>query len=100
MKINESGRLNGINSYQRNIESREAQHIDKKQRRKDEVSISMKAMELNAQSKVQDPERAEKVQRLKEEVESGRTRCLPNDWQINCFLIFNPITNRVNPSER
>ncbi|MGG1877335.1 MULTISPECIES: flagellar biosynthesis anti-sigma factor FlgM [Paenibacillus] len=71
MKINESGRLNGINSYQRNIESREAQHIDKKQRRKDEVSISMKAMELNAQSKVQDPERAEKVQRLKEEVESG-----------------------------
>lgn len=70
MKINESGRLNGINSYQRNIESREMQPIDKK-RRKDEVSISMKAIELNAQSKVSDPERAEKIQRLKEEVSSG-----------------------------
>ncbi|MGG3507701.1 flagellar biosynthesis anti-sigma factor FlgM [Paenibacillus lautus] len=70
MKINESGRVNGINSYQRNIESRE-QHIDKKKRRKDEVSISPEAMELSAQSKVQDPERAEKIQRLKESVANG-----------------------------
>ncbi|WP_436756424.1 flagellar biosynthesis anti-sigma factor FlgM, partial [Streptomyces sp. URMC 124] len=71
MKINESGRVNGVNSYQRNIESRELQHIDKNKRKKDEVSISPEAMELSAQSKVQDPERAEKIQRLKEAVSNG-----------------------------
>ncbi|MGG3284513.1 flagellar biosynthesis anti-sigma factor FlgM [Paenibacillus solani] len=97
MKINESGRVNGINSYQRNIESREKQHIDKK-RRKDEVSISPEAMELSAQSKVQDPERAEKIQRLKESVANG-TYEVPVDRLADKMLPYFQSYNKSGESK-
>lgn len=98
MKINESGRVNGINSYQRNIESREMQHIDKKKRRKDEVSISPEAMELSAQSKVQDPERAEKIQRLKEAVANG-TYEVPVDRLADKLLPYFQSYNKSGESK-
>lgn len=97
MKINESGRVNGINSYQRNIESREKHHIDKK-RRKDEVSISPEAMELSAQSKVQDPERAEKIQRLKESVANG-TYEVPVDRLADKMLPYFQSYNKSGESK-
>ncbi|MBO2944850.1 flagellar biosynthesis anti-sigma factor FlgM [Paenibacillus sp. F411] len=72
MKINESGRVNNIQSYQRNIESRDMHSIEKKKSRKDELSISSEALELSAQiHKVQDPARADKIQKLKDAVSSG-----------------------------
>jgi negative regulator of flagellin synthesis FlgM len=98
VKINESGRVNGINSYQRNIESREMQHIDKKKRRKDEVSISPEAMELSAQSKVQDPERAEKIQRLKESVANG-TYGVPVDRLADKLLPYFQSYNKSRESK-
>ena len=45
MKINETGRLGAINNYQRQIESHR-QEMDRKARRKDEVSISAEAKEF------------------------------------------------------
>lgn len=98
MKINESGRVNGVNSYQRNIESRELQHIDKKNRKKDEVSISPEAMELSAQSKVQDPERAEKIQRLKEAVSNG-TYEVPADRLVDKLLPYFQTYNKSGESK-
>ncbi|ANY74061.1 flagellar biosynthesis anti-sigma factor FlgM [Paenibacillus ihbetae] len=98
MKINESGRVNGVNSYQRNIESRELQHIDKKKRKKDEVSISPEAMELSAQSKVQDPERTEKIQRLKEAVSNG-TYEVPADRLVDKLLPYFQTYNKSGESK-
>ncbi|EHB54690.1 flagellar biosynthesis anti-sigma factor FlgM [Paenibacillus lactis] len=98
MKINESGRVNGVNSYQRNIESRELQHIDKKKRKKDEVSISPEAMELSAQSKVQDPERAKKIQRLKEAVSNG-TYEVPADRLVDKLLPYFQTYNKSGESK-
>lgn len=71
MRINETGRVGAINSYQRNIES--GQKIEeKKNRRKDEVSISAEAMEmLQATERSSNSERIQHIQDLKQQVSSG-----------------------------
>ncbi|WP_106767253.1 flagellar biosynthesis anti-sigma factor FlgM [Paenibacillus faecalis] len=74
MKINDTGRVGAVHSYQRNMEAhrQEQQH---KPRRKDEVSISPEAKEmLHAQERAGDPSRIEKIQALKEQVSSGTYR--------------------------
>ncbi|CAM2934129.1 flagellar biosynthesis anti-sigma factor FlgM [Paenibacillus sediminis] len=71
MKINETGRIGAINSYQRNVEARE-NFTGKKNRQKDQVSISPEAKEmLEAQNQVQDPQRAERINDLKQSVATG-----------------------------
>ncbi|AOZ93233.1 flagellar biosynthesis anti-sigma factor FlgM [Paenibacillus crassostreae] len=71
MKINETGRVGAINSYQRNIEAGR-QNEDKKSRRKDEVTISAEAMEmLQATERSSNSERAGQIQDLKQQVTSG-----------------------------
>ncbi|WP_211749595.1 flagellar biosynthesis anti-sigma factor FlgM [Paenibacillus sp. Marseille-Q4541] len=71
MKINESGRIGAINSYSRNIESGQ-QTESKKASRKDEVTISPEAMEmLQKQEQVNNSERAQRIQELKQQVASG-----------------------------
>jgi negative regulator of flagellin synthesis FlgM len=71
MKINETGRVGGVSSYQRNMDM-PRQEEQKKNRRKDEVSISAEAMEmLQAQDKTTDAERAQKIQDLKSRVSAG-----------------------------
>lgn len=71
MKINETGRVGAINSYQRNIESGQKSE-EKKNRRKDEVSISAEAMEmLQATERSSNAERTQHIQDLKQQVASG-----------------------------
>lgn len=71
MKINETGRVGAVQSYQRNMETNR-QEQQNKPRRKDEVSISTEAMEmLQAQERAGDPARLQKIQSLKEQVSSG-----------------------------
>lgn len=71
MKINETGRIGAINSYQRNVESGNQAEL-KKSRRKDEVSISPEAIKmLQEQERTQDPERIQRIQELKSQVSSG-----------------------------
>ncbi len=71
MKINDTGRIGGVNPYQRNMESQRAE-AKKMERRKDEVSISSEAIEmLEAQERTSDPERAKRIQDLKQQVASG-----------------------------
>lgn len=71
LKINETGRMNGVNSYQRNIDV-PRQEESRKSRRKDEVTISAEAMEmLHAKEQTKDPERARKIEELKARVEAG-----------------------------
>ncbi|MDR9853374.1 flagellar biosynthesis anti-sigma factor FlgM [Paenibacillus sp. VCA1] len=71
MKVNDTGRLGGINPYQRNVESREY-HVEKKKRQTDKVSFSPEALEmLDDAKRAQDPERAKRIQQLKESVATG-----------------------------
>ncbi|MCL6601875.1 MAG: flagellar biosynthesis anti-sigma factor FlgM [Paenibacillus sp.] len=72
MKINETGRINAINPYQRNAESQRQEQM-KKSTRKDEVSISTEAMKLlQAQNSGKvDAERTLKIEELKQQVSAG-----------------------------
>ncbi|AHV99354.1 flagellar biosynthesis anti-sigma factor FlgM [Paenibacillus sabinae] len=72
MKINESGRINPINPYQRNAESQRQEQM-KKNTPKDEVTISTEAMKLlEAQNSGKaDNERAQRIQSLKQQVSAG-----------------------------
>ncbi|WP_310830518.1 flagellar biosynthesis anti-sigma factor FlgM [Paenibacillus pedocola] len=72
MKINETGRINPINPYQRNAES-QRQDQTKKSTRKDEVSISDEAIKLlQAQNSGKiDAARADKIESLKQQVSAG-----------------------------
>ncbi|QSF44741.1 flagellar biosynthesis anti-sigma factor FlgM [Paenibacillus tianjinensis] len=72
MKINETGRINPINPYQRNVEA-QRQDQTKKSTRKDEVSISDEAIKLLQAQKsgTIDAARADKIQSLKQQVSAG-----------------------------
>ncbi|WP_150270521.1 flagellar biosynthesis anti-sigma factor FlgM [Paenibacillus tepidiphilus] len=72
MKINESGRINAINPYQRTAETQKQDQI-KKSMRTDEVSISSEAMKLlEAQNSGKvDTERAQRIESLKQQVSAG-----------------------------
>ncbi|GGF96385.1 flagellar biosynthesis anti-sigma factor FlgM [Paenibacillus aceti] len=71
MKINDTGRVGAINSYQRQYES-QRKGLDHKSRRKDELSISTEGMELlKAQESAQSPERLQRIEELKEQVSTG-----------------------------
>lgn len=70
MKINESGRVNGIaNPYKLQSEMRPGQ-LDTK-RRKDEVQISTEAKEMLQSSQLNNVERSEQIEQLKQSVASG-----------------------------
>lgn len=69
MKINETQRISATQQYHRQYA---AQRTAKPAMRKDEVSISTEAKEmLDAQSRVQDSNRSERIQNLKEAVSTG-----------------------------
>ncbi|MRN54283.1 flagellar biosynthesis anti-sigma factor FlgM [Paenibacillus monticola] len=72
MKINETGRINAINPYQRSAESQRQEQM-KKSTRKDEVSISDEALKLQqAQNSGKiDTDRALKIDGLKQQVSAG-----------------------------
>ncbi|EOS54121.1 MULTISPECIES: flagellar biosynthesis anti-sigma factor FlgM [Paenibacillus] len=71
MKVNDIGRVVGINPYQRNQELRDL-HLNKKKQSQDQISISTEAKEmLDAQNRVNDPARAERIEKLKEAVSTG-----------------------------
>lgn len=72
MKINETGRINPINPYQRSAESQRQEQL-KKNTRKDEVSISDEAIKLlqAEQSGKIDAERSSKIESLKQQVSAG-----------------------------
>ena len=69
MKINDTQRIGAAQQYQR---QQAAYNTAKPAMRKDEVSISTEAKEmLDAQNKVQDPARTERIQELKQAVSTG-----------------------------
>lgn len=72
MKINETGRINAINTYQRSADAQRQEQM-KKSTRKDEVSISDEAIQLlQAQNTGKtDAERAIKIDSLKQQVSAG-----------------------------
>lgn len=71
MKINETGRINAINPYQRSADAQRQEQM-KKSSRKDEVSISDEAIQLlQAQNSGNDAERALKIDSLKQRVSAG-----------------------------
>ncbi|MCG7407992.1 flagellar biosynthesis anti-sigma factor FlgM [Paenibacillus sp. ACRRX] len=69
MKINDTQRIGAAQQYQR---QQAMQRSAKAQTRKDEVSISTEAQQmLNAQNRVQDSNRADRIQELKQAVSTG-----------------------------
>ncbi|MFF2018088.1 flagellar biosynthesis anti-sigma factor FlgM [Paenibacillus sp. NPDC058177] len=72
MKINETGRINAINPYQRSAESQRQEQM-KKNSRKDEATFSDEALKLlQAQNSGKvDAERAVKIESLKQQVSAG-----------------------------
>jgi negative regulator of flagellin synthesis FlgM len=71
VKVNDTGRVGGINPYQRNVDSRD-NYVEKRKRQTDQVSFSPEALEmLDDAKRAQDPERAERIKQLKESVATG-----------------------------
>lgn len=69
MKINEPGRISAVNSYQKQQEKRTG--TAGMTRRKDEVQISAEAQQLLTSSRVNNPERGERIDELKQSVSTG-----------------------------
>ncbi|MFD0590656.1 flagellar biosynthesis anti-sigma factor FlgM [Paenibacillus sp. GCM10027627] len=69
MKINETNRIGGANPYQKQGEFRA--ETAKKARQKDEVQISAEAKELLTTSKLNNAERTQRIDELKNSVASG-----------------------------
>jgi negative regulator of flagellin synthesis FlgM len=69
MKINEPQRISAVNTYQKQNENRAPETSPKK--KTDQVQISAEAQEMLSTSKLQNEERAERINRLKKEVASG-----------------------------
>ncbi|PZD97832.1 flagellar biosynthesis anti-sigma factor FlgM [Paenibacillus sambharensis] len=69
MKINETNRIGAVNSYQKQQDHRTGQ-VNKK-RQKDEVQISAEAKQLLTSSRVNDPQQAERIEKLKQSVATG-----------------------------
>jgi negative regulator of flagellin synthesis FlgM len=69
VKINDSQRIGAYRTYQQQSDTRANQTSGK--RRKDEVEFSAKAMELLGAQRADDPNRAQRIESLKQEVTSG-----------------------------
>lgn len=69
MKINHTQRINAVNPYQKQNDQ-QAGSLSRK-RKTDEVQISAEAQEMLSYSRVNDPERAKRIDDLKESVRSG-----------------------------
>jgi len=71
MKINESNRIGALNAYQKQAGSRVDQA---KARKKDEVQISAAAKEMLTTSQLNNAERKQHIEQLKQSVASGTYR--------------------------
>ncbi|TJY41945.1 flagellar biosynthesis anti-sigma factor FlgM [Cohnella pontilimi] len=69
MKINDINRLGAVNPYQSAKNQRTESNARRSQ--KDELHISSEAMEMLSQAQVNSPERAKKIEQLKEAVSTG-----------------------------
>lgn len=69
MKINDTQRIGAYRTYQQQSDARANQTTGK--RRKDEVQFSAEAMELLGAQRAEDPNRAQRIESLKEEVRTG-----------------------------
>lgn len=72
MKINETGRVGAVNSYQKH----NGQHINatNKKKQTDQVQISSEAKELQSMNLAQSSEHAAKLNSLKQQVQTGTYR--------------------------
>jgi flagellar biosynthesis anti-sigma factor FlgM len=70
MKINDTNRVNGINPYQKTVETNTANSV-KRSQKKDEVSISAEALEMLRAQQSGDVEKTKKIEELKKLVSSG-----------------------------
>jgi len=71
MKINESGRLSSIQAYRAGQQAKDAKAAASKGVQKDNVVISAEAKELLEAQRTGNAERAERVEALKQAVQTG-----------------------------
>ncbi|WP_274362503.1 flagellar biosynthesis anti-sigma factor FlgM [Paenibacillus thermotolerans] len=71
MKINESGRITSLNAYRNNVSARDSKVAGKSSSARDGVQISAEAKELLEAQRNSGAERAERIQELKAQVQSG-----------------------------
>jgi negative regulator of flagellin synthesis FlgM len=86
MKINETGRINPINPYHKHGDGQLAAS-GRKEKKKDEVSISPEAkelQELQSSASAEETNR-QKIEDLKQAVQTGTS--MPGNWRRNCCRI-------------
>ncbi|MFC5401755.1 flagellar biosynthesis anti-sigma factor FlgM [Cohnella soli] len=69
MKINDTQRIGAYRNYMQQTEARSNQAAGK--RRKDEVQFSAEAMELLGANRAEEPDRSQRIEKLKHEVRTG-----------------------------
>mgnify|MGYP001172531500 CR=1 FL=1 len=75
MKVNESGRMSQIQAYRSQAQAANAKQASgMRGKAKDDVKISEEAMKLLETQRANASDRSEKIERLKQEVQSGTYR--------------------------
>lgn len=86
MKIHDTQRIVAYRTYQQSLEQRTGNATG--QRRKDEVKFSAEAMELlGSRTHIQEADRAERIEQLKESVSAGTYR-VPDHVLVEKLLPF------------
>ncbi len=71
MKVNEPGRLSSIQAYRAGQQAKDAKAAASKGAQKDNVVISAEAMEMLEAQRTGGAERAERIEALKQSVQTG-----------------------------
>ena len=92
MKINETQRIGAYRTYQQQSEARGNQASGK--RRKDEVQFSAEAMELLGAQRTDDPNRAQRIESLKQEVRTGTYKVDAGELAEKLLPFFRPVASK------
>ncbi|WP_256759121.1 flagellar biosynthesis anti-sigma factor FlgM [Cohnella sp. WQ 127256] len=92
MKINDTQRIGAYRTYQQQSDTRTSQTTGN--RRKDEVQFSAEAMELLGAQRSEDPNRAERIETLKNELSSGTYKVDSGELVEKLLPFFRPVASK------
>ncbi|BBI36152.1 hypothetical protein KCTCHS21_55510 [Cohnella abietis] len=92
MKINDSQRISAYRTYQQQSDTRTNQSTGK--RRKDEVQFSAEAMELLGAQRADEPNRAQRIESLKNEVSAGTYEVDAGKLVEKLLPFFRPVASK------
>ncbi|WP_331872400.1 flagellar biosynthesis anti-sigma factor FlgM [Cohnella abietis] len=92
VKINDSQRISAYRTYQQQSDTRTNQSTGK--RRKDEVQFSAEAMELLGAQRADEPNRAQRIESLKNEVSAGTYEVDAGKLVEKLLPFFRPVASK------